>query len=212
MKASDFFQEVLFVNAIPYTSYRLIFPTVRDAVSANSMQIADEMEKAKAAAADLEQIRSRALQSTIRPHRESHQDLPPCSLRVGPERQPEVRIVGVESTGAPAMTLSVERGELVYNVAPPLEEDASAAEFKEEEKALALGQGCINCHGPEGEGKTLDDGRAIPNLRELLLDVTIHDAHTIERETGLPRGQIHHVPHVPSAMYDRASWTCKLPS
>ena len=28
-------------------------------------------------------------------------------------RQPEVRIVGVESTGAPAMTLSVERGELV---------------------------------------------------------------------------------------------------
>ena len=47
---------------------------------------------------------------------------------------------------------SVERGELVYNVAPPLEEDASAAEFKEEEKALALGQGCINCHGPEGEG------------------------------------------------------------
>ena len=39
--ASDFFQEVLFVNAIPYTSYRLIFPTVRDAVSANSRQIAD---------------------------------------------------------------------------------------------------------------------------------------------------------------------------
>ena len=28
-------------------------------------------------------------------------------------RQPEVRIVGVESTGAPAMTLSVERGELI---------------------------------------------------------------------------------------------------
>jgi threonine dehydratase len=28
-------------------------------------------------------------------------------------RQPDVRVVGVESTGAPAMTLSVERGELV---------------------------------------------------------------------------------------------------
>ena len=49
---------------------------------------------------------------------------------------------------------SVERGELIYNAPPPLEEDASAAEFKEEEKALALGQACINCHGPEGEGGT----------------------------------------------------------
>jgi mono/diheme cytochrome c family protein len=49
---------------------------------------------------------------------------------------------------------SVERGELVYNVAPPLDEEASAQEFKEEEKALSLGQGCIQCHGPEGEGGT----------------------------------------------------------
>lgn len=47
---------------------------------------------------------------------------------------------------------SVERGELVYNQPPDLQEDATAQEFKEEEKALALGQGCINCHGPEGAG------------------------------------------------------------
>lgn len=47
---------------------------------------------------------------------------------------------------------SVERGELVYQAAPPLDEEASAQEFKEEEKALSLGQGCINCHGPEGTG------------------------------------------------------------
>ncbi len=47
---------------------------------------------------------------------------------------------------------SVERGELIYNAPPELEEDASAAQFKEEEKALALGQACINCHGPEGAG------------------------------------------------------------
>ena len=47
---------------------------------------------------------------------------------------------------------SVERGELIYNVPPELEEDAGAAEYKELEKALALGQSCINCHGPEGEG------------------------------------------------------------
>ena len=27
-------------------------------------------------------------------------------------------------------------------------------------------QNCAICHGPEGEGKMLDDGRRIPNLRE----------------------------------------------
>jgi mono/diheme cytochrome c family protein len=47
---------------------------------------------------------------------------------------------------------SVERGELIYNVPPELDEDASATEFKEDEKKLALGQGCINCHGAEGAG------------------------------------------------------------
>ena len=47
---------------------------------------------------------------------------------------------------------SVERGHLIYLAPPELEEDASAAEFKEEEKALALGQACANCHGGEGEG------------------------------------------------------------
>ena len=56
---------------------------------------------------------------------------------------------------------SVERGELIYNAPPELEEDASAAEFKEEEKALSLGQACINCHGPEGQG-----GRANPAWRD----------------------------------------------
>lgn len=47
---------------------------------------------------------------------------------------------------------SVERGQLIYQAAPPLDPDISAVKFKEEEKALALGQGCINCHGPEGTG------------------------------------------------------------
>ncbi len=47
---------------------------------------------------------------------------------------------------------SLERGGLIYDVPPPLEEDIPAAQFKEEEKALALGQGCVNCHGPEGSG------------------------------------------------------------
>lgn len=37
---TDFFQEVSFLNVVPYTSYRLIFPTVKNS-SANSMQIAE---------------------------------------------------------------------------------------------------------------------------------------------------------------------------
>jgi hypothetical protein len=36
-----FFQQVLFDNAIPYTHYQLIFPTLKDAAAANSMQIAE---------------------------------------------------------------------------------------------------------------------------------------------------------------------------
>ena len=56
---------------------------------------------------------------------------------------------------------SVERGQLVYQAPPDLKEDASPQEFKAEEKALSLGQGCINCHGPEGAG-----GIANPAFRD----------------------------------------------
>jgi len=33
-------------------------------------------------------------------------------------------------------------------------------------EASLFRQNCAICHGPEGEGKTLDDGRQIPNLRD----------------------------------------------
>ena len=33
-------------------------------------------------------------------------------------------------------------------------------------EASLFRQNCSICHGPEGEGKTLDDGKQIPNLRE----------------------------------------------
>ena len=33
-------------------------------------------------------------------------------------------------------------------------------------EASLFRQNCAICHGPEGEGKTLSDGRVIPNLRE----------------------------------------------
>ena len=33
-------------------------------------------------------------------------------------------------------------------------------------EASLFRQNCSVCHGPEGEGKTLDDGRVIPNIRD----------------------------------------------
>ncbi len=45
---------------------------------------------------------------------------------------------------------SLERGQLIFARPPELEEDIPAAAFKAEEKALALGQGCANCHGSPG--------------------------------------------------------------
>jgi mono/diheme cytochrome c family protein len=43
---------------------------------------------------------------------------------------------------------AVHRGSLIYDTPPQIEEDADPTKFKEVEEALALGQGCINCHGP----------------------------------------------------------------
>lgn len=56
---------------------------------------------------------------------------------------------------------AVERGELIFQAAPPLDEDASAAEFKELEKAISLGQACANCHGGDASG-----GLANPAFRD----------------------------------------------
>ena len=39
------------------------------------------------------------------------------------------------------------------------------AESKSYEASL-FRQNCAICHGPEGEGKTLEDGRVIPNIRD----------------------------------------------
>ncbi len=33
-------------------------------------------------------------------------------------------------------------------------------------EAALFRQNCAICHGPEGEGKTLEDGRVIPNIRD----------------------------------------------
>ena len=54
---------------------------------------------------------------------------------------------------------ALENGQLIFAAPPPLEEDLSPTQFKAEEKALALGQACANCHGPAqpvGEEATED--------------------------------------------------------
>ncbi|MDQ3645911.1 MAG: cytochrome c [Actinomycetota bacterium] len=50
---------------------------------------------------------------------------------------------------------SLHRGALIFAAPPELDPDVGPAEFKEEEKALSLGQGCANCHGP-AQGKPED--------------------------------------------------------
>jgi mono/diheme cytochrome c family protein len=57
---------------------------------------------------------------------------------------------------------SVERGKLIFEAPPPLEEDADPAAFKEEERRIALGQACINCHGAEGAGGLVPNGWVDP--------------------------------------------------
>jgi mono/diheme cytochrome c family protein len=56
---------------------------------------------------------------------------------------------------------SLRRGSLIFAVPPELEEDASAEQFKEDERALSLGQGCANCHGAASPGETPEDGTDI---------------------------------------------------
>lgn len=54
------------------------------------------------------------------------------------------------------------RGALIYNAPPDLPEEANAAQFKEAERAISLGQACSNCHG-----SGLDLGDPNPDLSEV---------------------------------------------
>lgn len=47
----------------------------------------------------------------------------------------------------------------------PKSQRFAIADSKSYEASL-FRQNCAICHGPEGEGKTLDDGKVIPNMRE----------------------------------------------
>jgi mono/diheme cytochrome c family protein len=61
---------------------------------------------------------------------------------------------------------SIERGALIFQAPPPLEEDADPQQFREEERAIALGQACINCHGDQGVGGEVPNGFADPATGE----------------------------------------------
>lgn len=62
-------------------------------------------------------------------------------------------------------------------------------------EASLFRQNCAICHGPEGEGRTLDDGKQIPNLRDgefkYKTDVEIY-RHISEGGNGMTpfRGQL----------------------
>jgi cytochrome c553 len=43
---------------------------------------------------------------------------------------------------------AVARGRLIFSIAPPIDPEAGALQFKNQEDAIALGQGCAKCHGP----------------------------------------------------------------
>ncbi|HVF47824.1 MAG TPA: cytochrome c [Pyrinomonadaceae bacterium] len=55
-------------------------------------------------------------------------------------------------------------------------------------EASLFRQNCAICHGPEAEGKTLDDGRVIPNIRsgehKYTTDAQIYD-HITEGGNGM---------------------------
>jgi mono/diheme cytochrome c family protein len=52
---------------------------------------------------------------------------------------------------------SIERGQLIFAVPPPLPEGSDPQAFRAVEREISLGMGCANCHGapqPEGEAPT----------------------------------------------------------
>jgi mono/diheme cytochrome c family protein len=79
---------------------------------------------------------------------------------------------------------SLRRGSLIFAIPPELEEDASAEQFKEQERALSLGQGCANCHGssantaereviPEDTSETAAGGFATPAFKDPVTGKTV---------------------------------------
>jgi mono/diheme cytochrome c family protein len=54
---------------------------------------------------------------------------------------------------------SVERGRLIFNIAPPLPEGSDPQAFRAVEREISLGMGCANCHGP---GQTETNGKLAP--------------------------------------------------
>ncbi len=63
---------------------------------------------------------------------------------------------------------SIERGELIFAVAPPLPEESDPQEFKEAEHAIALGMGCANCHSNSDVPQFVPGGYTDPRTGEIV--------------------------------------------
>jgi mono/diheme cytochrome c family protein len=63
---------------------------------------------------------------------------------------------------------SLDRGELIFAVPPPLPEEADPIAFRRAERQIALGMGCANCHGAEGEGGLVPGGFTDPITGEVV--------------------------------------------
>jgi mono/diheme cytochrome c family protein len=63
---------------------------------------------------------------------------------------------------------SVERGETIFQVPPPLPEEAGAAEFRRLEHRIALGMGCANCHSTGDSSGPVPAGFTDPETGEVV--------------------------------------------
>lgn len=72
---------------------------------------------------------------------------------------------------------SVERGQIIFEVAPPLEEDIDPVEFRKEERAISLGMGCASCHGGVDEedplGEATAGGGTVPEFVDPITGATV---------------------------------------
>jgi phytoene dehydrogenase-like protein len=113
-----------------------------------------------------------------------------CALR----GEPDLSLLGAEREELGVVAVREEDGSLVELQLPSLRDDSLAP------------AGChtLSIFMPRALPDALTRAeRAIPNLRDILTDVVEHGPEELERRVGLTDGQVHHLPHVPAAMFDR---------
>ena len=113
-----------------------------------------------------------------------------CALR----GEPDLSRLGVEREELGVVAVRDDDGSLVELQLPSLRDESLAP------------PGChtLSIFMPKALPDALARAeRAIPNLRDIVAAVVEHGPDELERRVGLRVGQVHHVPHVPAAMFDR---------